>query len=284
MSKTVINENSDSSLILHPSSLIKYPRTPHLIGSRIQPGDEELRVIDLSLLENQNFVIEEKLDGSNSAISFNDEGMLLLQSRGHFLDGGPRERHFGLLKSWAGVHQKKFFDVLGNRFVMYGEWLYAKHTCFYDALEHYFIEFDIFDKEKGNFLSTEKRKEFLSGLPVVSAPVVFRGRIRSSKELKKLIAQSAFQSADWKEKLIEVCKSKEMDAERVLRETDSSNLMEGLYLKIEADEKVIERFKYVRQTFTQTVQDSGDHWLNRPIVPNRLRDGVDIYTDEIADG
>ncbi len=263
------------------NKLFKYPRTSHLNGSRLQPGDEDLLVIDLSLLENQNVVIEEKLDGSNSAISFNDDGMLLLQSRGHFLDGGGRERHFGLLKSWAGVHQRKFFDVLGNRFVMYGEWLYAKHTCFYDALEHYFIEFDIFDKETASFLSTEKRKELLSNLPVVSAPVVFRGRIRSSKELKKLITRSAFQSAGWKEKLIEVCKSKEMDAERVLRETDSSNLMEGLYLKIETEEKVIERFKYVRSTFTQTVEDSGDHWLNRPIVPNGLRDGIDIYANEL---
>ena len=263
------------------NELLKYPRTPHLTGSRIQPGDEDLRVIDLSLLENQNLIVEEKLDGSNSGISFNEDGMLLLQSRGHFLDGGAREKHFALLKSWAMSHQAKLFYALTTRFVMYGEWLYAKHTCFYDALEHYFIEFDIFDKETKTFLSTERRKDFLKELPIVSAPVVHRGSLRSAKELKKLIRQSAFQSSDWKERFVEICESKKLDAERALRETDLSNLMEGLYFKIEDEEKVIERFKFVRRTFTQAVEESGEHWLNRPVIPNQLRDRVDIYAQKL---
>lgn len=263
------------------NELFKYPRTSHLTGSRIQPGDEDLRVIDLSLLNEQNLIVEEKLDGSNSGISFNEDGMLLLQSRGHFLDGGARERHFGILKSWAVSHQSKLFNALGTRFVMYGEWLYAKHTCFYDALEHYFIEFDIFDKETKRFFSTEKRKAFLKGLPVVSAPVVFRGRIRSAKDLKRLVTRSAFQSVNWKEHLVEICDAKKLNAERILKETDTINLMEGLYFKIEDDDRVIERFKFVRKTFSQSVEESGEHWLNRPIVPNRLRDGVDIFADEL---
>jgi hypothetical protein len=263
------------------NELLKYPRTPHLTGSRIQPGDEDLRVIDLSLLENRNLIIEEKLDGSNSGISFNEDGMLLLQSRGHFLDGGGRERHFALLKSWTTSHQVKLFDALGTRFVMYGEWLYAKHTCFYDNLEHYFIEFDIFDKARKKFLSTGMRRDFLKGLPIVSAPVVHRGSLRSAKELKKLITKSAFQSPVWKERFVKVCESKRLDAERALRETDSSDLMEGLYFKIEDEEKVIERFKFVRRTFTQAVEESGEHWLNRPVIPNQLREGVDIYAEKL---
>ena len=261
--------------------LYKYPRTPHLTGSRIQPGDEDLRVIDLSLIEGRSLVIEEKLDGSNSAISFNEDGLLLLQSRGHFLDGGPRERHFALLKAWANSHQSKLWKTLGNRFVMYGEWLYARHTIFYDALDHYFIEFDIFDKETETFLSTDKRRDFLKDLPVVSAPIVFTGRIRSAKELDKLIGPSAFQTSDWGEKLMEVCDERGLDSERILRETDSTGLLEGLYFKVEDKEKVLERFKFVRQTFTQAVEDSGDHWLNRPVVPNQLCDGIDIFSDEL---
>jgi hypothetical protein len=259
------------------NKLYKYPRTPHLTGSRIGPGDEDLRVIDLSLIEGQSLVIEEKLDGSNSAISFNEDGLLLLQSRGHFLDGGPRERHFALLKAWAGSYQSKLWEALGSRFVMYGEWLYAKHTIFYDALDHYFIEFDIFDKEANTFLSTNKRQEFLKDLPLSGAPIVFTGQIRSAKDLEKLIGPSAFQTSDWREKLIEVCKERELDSERVLRETDASNLMEGFYFKIEDEEKVLERFKFVRQTFTQAVEESGDHWLNRPIVPNQLGEDADIF-------
>ena len=42
---------------------------------------------------------------------------------------------------------------------MFGEWMYAKHTVFYDALPHYFMEFDIYDREKKEFLDTKRRRE-----------------------------------------------------------------------------------------------------------------------------
>src|SRR3712207_1380368 len=129
--------------------LYKYPRTPHLSGSRLQPGDEGLPVRPLAELRGRRVVVEEKLDGANSAVSFGEDGRLLLQSRGHFLDGGPRERHFGLLKAWAGSVRGRLWEALGERHVMYGEWLYAKHTIFYDALPHYFFEFDVLDRLTG---------------------------------------------------------------------------------------------------------------------------------------
>ena len=55
-------------------------------------------------------VIEEKVDGANAAISFSDSGELLLQSRGHYLTGGYRERHFNLFKQWASIHQNEFYQ------------------------------------------------------------------------------------------------------------------------------------------------------------------------------
>ena len=61
-----------------------------------------------------------------------------------------------------------------------------------------------------------------------------------------------------------------LDAERQLRETDSSDAMEGLYIKAEENGKVTARMKYVRASFLQTVDASGTHWLERPIIPNRL--------------
>jgi hypothetical protein len=261
--------------------LFKYPRTPHLTGSQFQPGDEDLGVVPLNHLNGQRLIIEEKLDGANSAISFSREGQLLLQSRGHFLDGGPRERHFGLMKAWATCHQSALMEVLGSRFVMYGEWLYAKHTIFYDQLPHYFFEFDLFDKERELFLTTDERRKLLQGLPVPSAPVLFSGPIRSGRQLRSLIRNSDFQSAGWREALREVCKSRTLDAERALRETDPSGLMEGLYIKVEDGGRVLERFKFVRASFLQAVDDAGDHWLNRPIIPNQLREDVDIFAPQL---
>ena len=261
-------------------ALHKYPRTPHLNGSRLQPGDEELAVFSLEHLAGRHVVVEEKLDGANSAVSFGEDGRLLLQSRGHFLDGGPRERHFGLLKAWAGSVQGRLWDALGSRHVMYGEWLYAKHTIFYDALPHYFFEFDVLDKQTGQFLSTDARRELLGGAPVLHAPVLYAGDAPTAERLASLVKPSAFQSARWREALAEVCEARGLDAGRALRETDSAGLMEGLYIKAEEGGRVTERFKYVRGSFTQAVDESGDHWLNRPVIPNRLREGVDLFAPQ----
>ena len=140
--------------MMSKNELKKYPRTRHLAGSRLQPGDEDLSQIPFSQIAGKHLVVEEKCDGANSAISFDENGQLLLQSRGHYLTGGYRERHYDLMKQWASVHQDIFYEVLGTRYIMYGEWMYAKHTVFYDALPHYFLEFDIWDRETEGFLDT----------------------------------------------------------------------------------------------------------------------------------
>jgi len=66
----------------------------------------------------------------------------------------------------------------------------------------------------------------------------------------------------------------------IRRETDHSELMEGLYLKVEDDERVLSRYKYVPASFLTAVLDSGSHWLNRPIIPNQLRAGADLWGAE----
>lgn len=55
-------------------TIIKYPRTPHIQGSRLQPGDEDLRQRPFSDIVGRNVVLEEKIDGANSAVSFTDDG------------------------------------------------------------------------------------------------------------------------------------------------------------------------------------------------------------------
>ena len=67
-----------------------------------------------------------------------------------------------------------------------------------------------------------------------------------------------------------MCVQNGLDPERQIRETDPSDRMEGLYLKIEEEGIVTERLKYVRASFAQQVDESGTHWLDRPIVPNLL--------------
>jgi hypothetical protein len=258
------------------ATLHKYPRTQHLQGSRLG-GDEDLDQVPFAQIAGRFIQAEEKLDGANAGLSFDEAGQLWLQCRGHYLTGGPRERQFNLFKQWANTHAHSFREVLGSRYVLYGEWLYAKHTVFYDQLPHYFHEFDILDTQTGQFLSTERRREMLVGLPVVSVPVLFSGRASTLEALLGLMEHSLYKSANWRDQLREQAHAEGLDPEQVARETDPSDLMEGLYIKVEEDGAVVERYKYVRADFLSAILDAGTHWMRRPIFPNRLADGVDLF-------
>ena len=252
-------------------SIIKYPRTQHLEGSRLQAGDEDLSQVPFSAILGKHIVIEEKIDGANTAISFNNEGELLLQNRGHYLYGGHRERHYNLFKSWANLHQDAFFDVLGCRYIMYGEWMYAKHTVFYDALPDYFMEFDIYDRERDIFLSTTERRKLTSLLPMVySVPVLGEGVYKNKESVLALLGNSNYITENHIETLRKISERMDIDPERQISETDPSMLMEGLYIKIEENGAVAERVKFVRASFLQCVNESQSHWQHRPIVPNQV--------------
>ena len=260
----------------------KYPRTPHLEGSRLQPGDEDLSQIPFSAIVGKHLVIEEKIDGANSAVSFDGDCNLLLQSRGHYLTGGYKERHYNLMKRWATFHQDALFDVLGCRYIMYGEWMYAKHAVYYDALPHYFMEFDIFDRETGIFLDTPSRRKLTSRLPICSVPVLAEGEFAKKEDVLKYLGDSNFKTAQGMEKLRETAEKNGLDAERIIRETDPTMTMEGLYIKIEENGQVAERVKFVRSSFLQCIDMSDSRWQDRPIVPNGLcRDLEDLYLPEL---
>lgn len=258
--------------------LVKYPRTPHLESSRLQEGDEGYDQIKFSHLKDKYIVIEEKLDGGNSGISFSPAGDLLLQSRGHFLTGGGRERQFNLFKRWAQAHEHLFIDVLEDRYIVYGEWMHKKHSIYYNELPHFFLEFDVWDKLTSTFLSTKKRRELLAGLPILSVPVLYEGICPGSlKELKQYVKPSLAKSAGWKESYLIAAAEAGLSNEAALKLLDKSDMSEGLYLKVETEDETIERFKWVRHDFVQTILDSNKHHAEQPYVANSLRSGIDIF-------
>lgn len=265
---------------LHIQSLeiLKYPRTPHIEGSRLQLGDEGQGHVLLATLAGQYAVVEEKLDGANAAISFTAAGEMLLQSRGHYLVGGGREHQFSPFKQWAQAHEGRLLERLEDRFVLYGEWLYAKHSVSYDQLPHYFCEFDVFDRQEQVFLSTVRRQQLLLGSPVISVPVVHTGNLPSKpKQLSAMVLHSLAKSRNWRAALEQTVARQGLDQALSWRQTDKSDLSEGLYIKLENAHQVLGRFKWVRPDFVQTILDSGSHHSTRPIVPNGLAPGVDLY-------
>lgn len=269
---------------LHNRELAKYPRTPHLQGSRYQPGDKGDPVPYAELL-GKTIVVEEKLDAANAGLSFDAAGQLLLQSRGHYLDVdrlGGRERQFNLFKQWARAHEGQLLDVLEDRYVLYGEFMHAKHSVYYDALPHLFCEFDIRDRRTGDFLDTPARHALLAGVPVVSVPVLYAGLAPPRMQaLQALLAPSLARTGQWRAAFEDEVARQGLDLALCWQQTDRSELAEGLYIKVEEGGRTVGHFKLVRPDFIQTILDSQSHHSERPVIPNRLRAGVDLFGPEV---
>ena len=258
--------------------LFRYPRTPHLEGSRLQEGDHGHDHVPYRDLRGLRLVVEEKLDGANTGLSFSPAGDLLLQSRGHYLVGGGRDRQYNYITAGAPAHAGWLLQRLEDRYVMYGETLSKKHSVFYDALPHHFFEFDVLDRRTGAFLSTEARRELLAGGPVLSVPVLYDGLAPARlADLKALLRPSLAKTARWRDAFEATVRREGLDLALAWRQCDKSDLSEGLYIKVEADGRTLGRYKWVRADFIQAILAADKHHSEQPYVPNQLAPGVDLY-------
>ncbi|HEX3151029.1 MAG TPA: RNA ligase family protein [Gemmataceae bacterium] len=238
---------------------VKYPRTPHLFGSMGTADDKRLGEREsCEFVADPSLIVEEKLDGTNVGIHFASSGQLVLQCRGHLITTGMHAQ-YDLFKQWAAVKRDILEERLQDRFILFGEWLYARHSIHYRGLPHYFFEFDIYDKVVSSFLSLEQRLELLEGTGIQTVPVVHMGAL-DRDELTALIGPSCFDS--------------EFE-NPATNQTDQ--LMEGLYLRTEHDGAVSGRAKFVRPEFIERVKLS-EHWQHQAMVPNLLREGADIWS------
>ncbi|TWT38981.1 RNA ligase family protein [Blastopirellula retiformator] len=236
----------------------KYPRTPHLFGSQGTADDKHLGEAESTkLIADPSLIVEEKLDGTNVGIHFSDAGELVLQCRGHLITEGMHPQ-YDLFKQWAMVKRQVLEEMLENRFLLFGEWVYAKHSIHYRQLSHYFFEFDIYDKRHGVFLDLQRRLARLEGSGVQTVPVVHTGSLRRS-DLEKQIGASRFDSSF---------------ENPFTGKTD--NRMEGLYVRTEAEGAVTARAKFVRPEFVEKIKRS-EHWQQQAMTPNQLAEGVDIW-------
>ena len=159
--------------------------------------------------------------------------------------------------------------------IMYGEWMYAKHSIFYDRLPHYFMEFDVLDRETGKFLDTPSRHELLIDLPIHSVPVLASGIFNSRDEILSYLGDSKYITDNHIANLKAEAERLGLDADRIVRETDSSRMMEGIYIKVERNGEVVDRMKFVRNSFLQTEATPHGNWLDRPIIPNLITRTID---------
>ncbi|WP_137936543.1 RNA ligase family protein [Chitinivorax sp. B] len=272
-----------NSLEIINLELLKYPRTTHLEGSRLQAGDEGDNQLPYTSLAGRYIVVEEKLDGGNAGLSFSAGGELLLQSRGHYLTGGGRERQFNLYKQWAVAHEHRLINVLDDRYVMFGEWMHKKHAMFYNTLPHYFLEFDIWDRAKQCFLSTPARQQLLYGLPVLAVPVLYAGIApHKLSDLIALLQPSLARHTGWQQVFEQQVQRERLELAKAWQQTDRSELAEGLYIKVEEAGQTVARYKWVRPDFVQAILESAVHHAEQPFIANQLATGVDLFAPSLT--
>ncbi len=238
---------------------VKYPRTPHLFCSKGTDDDKHMGESEsLRFLADGSLIVEEKIDGTNVGIHFNSDGKLALQCRGHLITEGMHPQ-YDLFKQWASVKRPVLEDLLGDRYILFGEWAYARHSVHYRRLPHYFFEFDVYDKESRAFLDLARRMELLEGSGIQTVPVLHRGSL-DREGLLSLIGPSRFDS---------------QFENPLTKRTDG--LMEGLYLRTEGGGIVTGRAKIVRSEFVEKVKQSA-HWQYQSMTPNQLEPGADLWS------
>jgi hypothetical protein len=238
---------------------VNYPRTPHLFGSKGTDDDKHMGEDESHhFLSDKSLIVEEKLDGTNVGIHFTVEREMVLQCRGHLITEGMHPQ-YDLFKQWNAVKRSVLEDRLADRYLLFGEWLYARHSVQYRQLPHYFFEFDIYDKEGEDFLSLERRLTLLKGTGIHTVPVLHVGALNRER-LGNLIGPSRFDSE------FENPLTKRID-----------HLMEGLYLRTEQDGVVTGRAKVVRPEFVEKVKQS-EHRQYQTMTVNRLKEGANIWS------
>lgn len=257
---------------------MKLPRTLHIEGSRLPVGESDPTAIQFDKLSGQFLVIEEKVDGTGVSISLDNHFDLEINHRGSPVVG----KEFRHLRDWAHKHWEDLADTLGERYVLFGEWMFNKHTIFYDNLPHHFLESDVYDKERQIWLSTSARNRLLRHLSFIKqVPVIAAFKPSALYQITNLVGKTKYQTPNWKDTLQIKAQMFGCAVERVMSETDQSGMMEGLYIKQESDTEVVGRYKYIRHDFLQTILDSGTHQKDRLPVYNSLEG--DIYDFKVGD-
>jgi ATP-dependent RNA circularization protein (DNA/RNA ligase family) len=218
----------------------KFPSTPHLtlLGDIDVRSDKLMSDLERDAFLRTELIVEEKIDGANLGISIDDDGNVRAQNRGGYLDL-PAGGQWKKLKAWLDERTDLLFEILSNRYILFGEWCYAQHSVYYDQLPDWFFGFDIFDKNEERFFSTARRDDFFSRMNIYQNPRIAAGHFSLTK-LKALLSTSQY----------------------------SNEPAEGLYLRHDQGEWLAGRAKLVRPAF---VQSQEQHWLRSGIRPNRLK-------------
>ena len=222
------------------TDLVRFPRTPHLawLGADRPRDDKVLAAAAARALLARDIVVEEKVDGANLGFSVDKHGALRAQSRGTYMPLHGGQGQWKPLERWCRSRTQALADALFPDLMLFGEWCYAVHSIHYTKLPDWFLAFDIYDRATNEFWSTDRRNTLAAQLGVALVPSIATGRF-DLRDLQRFLGTSRLADAP----------------------------AEGLYLRSEADGRLVARAKLVAPGFSQMIEE---HWTRRALKANSL--------------
>lgn len=228
---------------LYEKGFFKFPRTRHLhsLGSA-ERNDLLMTKTEQTTFLNDYIYIEEKVDGANMGISIDSSDYSIkIQNRSHYVNSASHQQ-FCKLDKWLSTYSSQLHEILKpDRYILFGEWLYMKHTVPYNNLPSYFVAFDLYDKTIGKFYARPQLELLLkdTGIPIV--PLIYEGNVKNLKDILEHINNKS---------------------------SYGNTQIEGLYCKVpDKDKKYYTyRGKIVRSDF---ILDDSKHWTHNT-EPNEL--------------
>lgn len=142
----------------------------------------------------EHIVIQEKLDGANSAICYDAEtGSLVAFSRRQRLTEDNNLQGFYVYV--LTLDPVKWADVTSNgRYIVFGEWL-VKHTIKYpDTLMRQFYVFDVWDTEVEQYVPWFLTHQIAQALGLKTVPIFYDGEFTSWEDLYTFVGRTEMQA------------------------------------------------------------------------------------------
>jgi len=222
------------------TEFFRFPHTPHLawLGPGKPRDDKVLAPHEMHELLAHGVVVEEKVDGANLGFSVGEDGTLLAQNRGGYLDLGSSSGQWKPLGRWMTTHRDALIQALGPGRILFGEWCYAVHSVRYTRLPDWFLAFDVYDRDGAEFWDTMRRDDLARAIGLEIVPRRNEGCV-TVENLKSLLDSSAL----------------------------SEGPAEGVYIRREHGGRLLSRAKLVSARFTQSIET---HWSRRRLETNKL--------------
>ncbi|EIN14290.1 ATP dependent DNA ligase [Punctularia strigosozonata HHB-11173 SS5] len=163
----------------------------------------------------------------------------------HLLNLGAVTEDDLRLGLWVEEHREDLYCILDRdpsfpeRYILYGEWLAATHSIPYDRLPDYFMAFDVYDRVTGTWMDRSAIEARLDVTRIHIVPTVYRGEMPNDEALKKMVHK---------------------------RSMFYDGPVEGLYIKVESEGRVLSRGKIVRSDFIA----GNEHWTKGQIRWNGI--------------